>query len=144
LPDSLRDYWTGIDNILHLLRLLFENKRASREPDRTLRHQCVHTVSTSRIPSRQVDKSAFLPRAPVSSVVNSRSQTALGRRQERLPPLVRFFCKVPPAKRDGPADPQHHAGRASADAARKCVDRARKRLGSTLQPRSFRQTPPAT
>src|SRR6266581_5171094 len=43
--DLLREHWTVINKILHFLRLLFDNQRTSREPDRPLRQQRVHNIS---------------------------------------------------------------------------------------------------
>ncbi len=39
-----REHGPVIGNILHFLRLLFENERTSREPDRPLKQQSIHIV----------------------------------------------------------------------------------------------------
>src|ERR1700751_711241 len=79
--------------------------------------------------SPRVGRWPFPLRAPVSTVANSKSQSARGCPPARPRLLIRAFDKGPPAKPGGLAGPRLRVERAHGGVARKRGDHARKRSG---------------
>src|SRR5438552_18877179 len=131
------------------MRFLVVGPRINGEPQKPLKTECVHSVLTKHLLTIQshlprAGKWAFPPRALVSSVANSKSQSGPDFQRERLPLSIRAFGKGLPARPGGLGGPRLRAERANAVGAKKRGDHARKR--SDLFPRrnSFSRTPLAT
>src|SRR6059058_872233 len=131
------------------MRFLVIGPRINSEPQKPLKTECVHSVLTKHLLTIQLHlpragKSAFPPRALVSSVANSKSQSGLARQREQLHLSIRAFGKGLPAEPGGLVGPRLRAARENAVGAEKRGDHARKHSGSLPRPNSFSQTPLTT